>query len=78
MTQHVNQRRLLEILNQLELDLRELKRALSSPYPRSERKVAVKRKGGQSLYGIFPRSDATMQDFRAARQSWSRHTREWK
>jgi len=75
MSQQTNQTRLLKMLDQLELDLSELRRALTMSHSQSKRKTGTKRKVSRSLYGVFPRSDATMQDFRQARQNWSRRLR---
>jgi hypothetical protein len=59
------------LIEQLERDLNRLKRAV----PKSSRAPRAKpttRKKAKSLYGMFPPSDTTWEDFRMARASWSR------
>jgi len=62
---------LYDLIERMETDLQELKRILSSPRQASR---LGKRRGGKSLYGIFPRTRIHLADFRDARQSWSRHS----
>lgn len=59
------------LIEQLERDLNRLKRAVpvSSRAPRGKTPA---RKKTKSLYGMFPPSDTTWEDFRMARASWSR------
>jgi|GEM_PF-4630673 hypothetical protein len=59
------------LIEQLERDLVRLKRAIpaSSRAPRAKNSA---RKKIKSLYGMFPPSDTTWEDFRMARASWSR------
>ncbi len=64
--------RVYDLIEQMERDLTLLKRALP-PHARKRRKtIPSKRKPRRSLYGVFPPSNATLADFRAARKSWSR------
>lgn len=71
MAQQTDQQHLYELIEQLEVNLKEFKQALGA-MPRSTKKRRTVKK---SLYGIFPRANTPMADFREARKSWSRH---WK
>jgi hypothetical protein len=66
----------IELIEHIEADIAELKRALGvDSKPINKRQ---KGKTPRSLYGIFPKSETTWEDFRAARRSWSRHQDESK
>ncbi len=71
MARQKDQEHVLELIEHIEADIVELKRALGA-----KSKLMSKRQQGEprrSLYGIFPKSETTWKDFSAARKSWSRH-----
>jgi hypothetical protein len=72
MTQQTELEHLYELVDQLEANLDALKDALNA-YSRPNGKRLPTRKRGPtgSLYGIFPSTDVTFEDFREARESWS-------
>jgi hypothetical protein len=72
MTQRTDRQHLYELVDQLETNLKELKQVLKYP---SRMQGNKKRRGSQSLYGIFPRAKTTLADFRDARQSWSQRSK---
>ncbi len=75
MAQEVDLQHLGELVEQLEANLQELKQALNAyNNPKAELDTRDKDKASKSLYGIFPRSDVSWDDFRQARTSWSHRT----
>ena len=69
MARQINRQQLIELIEQLEANLEQLKRDLAANPAAKRRPVKKKPK---SLYGTWPRADTTLADFREARQSWSR------
>ncbi len=70
MARQNDQEHVLELIEHIEADIVELKRALTA-----ESRPMNKRQKGRlprPLYGIFPKSTASWNDFSAARRSWSR------
>lgn len=63
-----DQQQLYELIERIEIDLKELRQLLTHYLTTSSKRRA------KSLYGIFPRTRTTLSDFREARQSWSRQT----
>ncbi|MCX7837896.1 MAG: hypothetical protein N2559_00340 [Anaerolineae bacterium] len=61
-----DQQQLYDLIERIETNLKELRQLLThySAIPSKRR--------AKSLYGIFPRTRITLNDFREARQSWSR------
>jgi len=76
MAQETTLEQLYEMVEQIESRIKMLKQALDT-YARQngKRKARTKRRVMKSLYGIFPRSDVTWEDFREARHSWARSLR---
>ncbi len=64
-----DQEHLYNVVQQLETNIRQIKRLLKNQDGNGRtRKTKVR----QSLYGIFPTTNVSMKDFRDARRSWSR------
>jgi hypothetical protein len=71
MVRQKDQEHVLELIEHIEADIVELKRALGAESGPMNKKQ--KGKPSRPLYGIFPKSNASWKDFSTARRSWSRH-----